>query len=126
MRRALLAILLSGCGAWVYTPTLVLDGFPQEPSRETFARLVEVARAAGYEPLDVDPVRGEFRVHARYRVDSSDPPATFETQCFRRGWVQVRIAGSRVSPRGDEQRLPSELRDEYQAFVLALGAVRAP
>lgn len=124
MRRAVglvVALGCVGCGAWVTTPTVVLGGYPVEPTRPTFQALLEASREAGYPPLQVDLIRGRFEVEALHAGRSD---VRFEVQCYRGGWVQLRPRGERVATRGDLHRLSGRVRDELDEYAQRLATVR--
>lgn len=126
MRSALaaglaLALVLGAAGCHtrlVPVPVMVVGPMRGEASAAMFARIVQAARAEGYQPLRVDVRYGSFGVRPRAGAQG----ISFEVQCFGDGRVQVRIAGADRSPSTGIVLVPVALRNEAMRFVEVLDA----
>ena len=105
-----------GCG-WKTTP-LYSFGQYDMPQEEMFNRLSQTLTSRGYQLQAADASRGMLVVQASYVHRGS--ASTFTVQCYRDGWVGVRMSGGFVRMSGDSAKVPGALHDEYRTIVLAL------
>lgn len=113
-------VVLGGCNRLARTAPVVVGPMIGAPSIEAFERLLQTARAQGYEVDGEDRSLGVFRVGARWT--SPQGAHRFHVQCFASGHVQVVAAGPRVQRYGSDYVMPRPLRDELIAFTQGLAA----
>ena len=123
MRWKLLAIVLlgaTGCGTGTTMPPVLVGRAPDAPSEALVVRLVQAARARGYEPVVVEPHNGRFAVRARHpRLTGGT--YTIAVECFGDGLVSITPLGPRVVRHQRHYALPRALREEVLELAEALG-----
>lgn len=119
-------ILLGGCSSAIArTGPIVVGPTAQREPERLFASAVEVARQAGYQPFEIDPLRGEYRVLARSH-GFHDQPVLLIVQVYADGWARVIPAGP--GARRDETHVivPATVEREHLRFGVALTSALRP
>ena len=113
----MIGVGIGGCG-WGQSPVYTVGPYGRVPQGDLFNRVSQLLSAQGYQPVTVDPARGQIVVGASYVHRGS--ASQFTVQLYREGWILVTASGGYVQRRGDGFKMPKALRDEYQALVMSL------
>lgn len=112
------AVVALGCSKMTTLPPILVGRAVDAPSDAVVNRLVEAARARGYEADVVQPGRGDFSVRARY-ADALGG-YRFKVECFQDGHVLITPVGPQVQRRRAFYILPRGLRTELLDLARAL------
>lgn len=116
------ATLVATLGCTQYSGSRAVVFGPLVPDHDALvARVVSAGTTAGYTPARVDAASGRIEFEARWRPRRGDT-ARFEVQLFEGGWARVTVLHPSVrqtEPDGTFSA-PSELRHEYETFVIAM------
>jgi hypothetical protein len=104
-------------------PIVVGPTAERDPDRLFDAALDATARA-GYEPVEIDRARGEYRIVPRYRAGRG--PVWVHVQVYRDGWVRLFPLGPGAQRDSHRIWVPAAIVREHQELAVALGRALRP
>jgi hypothetical protein len=119
MCAAIAAVALGGCVSTAHTQPMVLGPLAADDAHALFERAMSVSREAGYTPVHVDELHGEFaaRMHT---MGANGRAAYILVQVYADGWVRTFPVGPGVRRTSSEIVVTSALLDDHRRLTLAL------